>query len=184
MSRKACKKSPKILIIGYNLITILFFSTWLSAANDPMKVLEVTKYKEKKKAPDFTLKNLDGQEVTLSSFVGKIVLLNFWATWCIPCRKEMPAIDTLYQEFKDEGLVVLAIDYQETSDKIKAFLEETKVSFPILLDSEGKTTKDYGVRGLPTSYLIDKEGFLIGWTLGDRDWASEDARKLVKNLLK
>jgi len=184
MSRKACKKSPRTLIIGLSVLVALFFSERLYAGKDPLKALEIMKPKEKTKAPDFKLKNLEGQDISLSDFKGKVVFLNFWATWCIPCRKEMPSMEKLYQEFKDAGLVVLAINHRENLEKIKPFVEEMKLSFPILLDSEGKTSADYTVRGLPTSYFVNQEGVLIGGALGDRDWASEEAKDLIKILLK
>lgn len=176
-------------MVGFNVVSLLFFPEWLYAENDPMKKLQIRKYEDKGKAQDFTLRNLDGQDVSLSNFAGKIVFLNFWATWCVPCRKEMPAIEKLYQEFREKGLVVLALNWREDVDKIKPFLEEVKLSFPILLDSDGKVYDAYAAvsllpRAIPISYLINQEGMLIGGVLGDRDWASKDAKKLIKSLFK
>jgi thiol-disulfide isomerase/thioredoxin len=184
MSRKGCKNVPKWLMVSLNVLSILFFSTRLYAGDDLLKNLEIIKAKDKTKPADFTLKDLNGQDVSLSSFEGKVVFLNFWATWCVPCRTEMPSIERLYQEFKNDGLVILAINYREDTDKIKPFLDEVKISFPILLDSEGKTVTEYKIRALPTSYVIDRKGLLVGSALGDRDWANEDAKKLIKKLLK
>lgn len=114
-------------------------------------------------APDFSLKTIEGDGVKLSDFKGKTVLLNLWASWCPPCRYEMPGIQAAYEKYKDRGLVVLGIDYavQDNLQDAKDFVEEFKLTFPILLDETGEVSAGlYGMRGLPTSYFIDKEGIL------------------------
>jgi peroxiredoxin len=116
-----------------------------------------------KPAPDFSLNTLAGQRVSLSDFKGKAVLINLWASWCPPCRYEMPAIQAVYEKDKDKGLVVLAIDFtaQDNIQDVKTFAQESELTFPILLDETGEISVGlYGMRGLPTSYFIDTDGVI------------------------
>lgn len=133
--------------------------------------------------PDFTLKTLDGKEVSLSDYRGKIVFLNFWATWCPPCRSEMPSMEKLYQKFKDEDFVMLAVSLRENKEKVENFMRDYKLNFPALLDSTGKVGNTYMVRSIPTTYLISRHGDIIGKAIGARNWASEDSFKLFSALL-
>jgi len=134
-------------------------------------------------APDFALKDLQGNQVVLRDLRGSVVFLNFWATWCPPCRVEMPSMERLYQQLKDKGLVMLAVDMQENEKLVKAFMGDFSLSFPALLDRDGDISFFYGVRGLPTTYIIDHEGRIIGKAVGPRDWASQDALQLFQSLL-
>lgn len=113
-----------------------------------------------KPAPDFTLKNLEGEDVSLSDYKGKLVLLNFWATWCGYCDLEMPDLQKLDAE--NEDLVVLAIDVQEGRDIVAEYITEGGYTFEVALDQDGSLAQTYLVSGYPTSYFIDKEGLLIG----------------------
>ena len=111
-------------------------------------------------APNFALKDLDGNMIYLEETLGKVVLLNFWATWCGPCRVEMPFFERTYAEFKDEDFVVLAVDFDEPIEAVRAFQEELNLNFPILLDPGGEVQRTYRVLGYPTSVLIDREGLI------------------------
>lgn len=116
-----------------------------------------------KPAPDFRLKTLDGNEIKLSDLRGKTVLINLWASWCPPCRYEMPGIQAAYEKFKSKGLVVLGINFtaQDNLQDVRDFVTELKLTFPILLDESGDVSAGlYGMRGLPTSYFIDTQGIL------------------------
>lgn len=144
--------------------------------------LGIVRFNERIKAPTFTLKDLDGREVTLEDHRGKIVFLNFWATWCPPCRREMPSMEKLHREFKDRGFTMLAVDLREEHSKVKAFKGKLKLSFPILLDPDGTVGLMYAVRSLPTTYLIDREGYMVGGALGARNWASKEAFELFDHL--
>ncbi|MFQ5855597.1 MAG: TlpA family protein disulfide reductase [Anaerolineae bacterium] len=109
-------------------------------------------------APDFTLKNLEGEEVSLSDFKGRPVLINFWATWCPPCRFEMPAIQKMYAKYQDEGFVVLAVDVEESISAVKRYIEQGGYTFTVLLDYKGEVSNGpYRVRAFPTSYFVDRE---------------------------
>jgi peroxiredoxin len=109
-------------------------------------------------ATDFTLKDLEGNLVTLSDYKGRPILINFWATWCGPCEAEMPEIDIAYQKYKDDGLVVLAIDLEEHPETVKSFVNYYELTFTILLDREHDVGSQYGTRALPTSFFIDPSG--------------------------
>lgn len=116
-----------------------------------------------KPAPDFTLQKLDGEKASLSDYKGKIVLINFWATWCTYCDEEMPDLEKLYNENKDDDFVVLAVDVGEEEGLVRDYIEEGGYTFPVLLDSNMKVSRNnYYVSAFPTSYFIDKEGNLIG----------------------
>jgi peroxiredoxin len=136
-----------------------------------------------KPAPDFTLPDLDGQQVSLHDYRGKVVFLNFWATWCIPCREEMPAMEQLHQTFQSQGLAIMAVDLKETPDTVKAFFDQHRLSFTALLDGSGAVLRDYQVMGLPTTYLISREGTLLARGVGGRDWTRAEGKDLIRGLL-
>ncbi|HXI61740.1 MAG TPA: TlpA disulfide reductase family protein [Pyrinomonadaceae bacterium] len=116
---------------------------------------------------DFTLTDLQGKSWTLRELHGKVVLVNFWATWCPPCRKEMPDLDALYKRFKDEGLVILAVDDEEAA-KVKPFLTERPVTYPILLDPGRKINDLFHIDGIPKSFVYDREGKLVAQSIDMR----------------
>jgi peroxiredoxin len=117
-------------------------------------------------APDFTLSDVAGNPITLSALKGKVVLINFWATWCGPCRLEMPAIEQRYQKFKDQDFTVLAIDLDEPAENVRSFVEELNLTFPVLLDPGGKTFDLYRVRGYPTTFIVDRDGIIKQLSIG------------------
>jgi peroxiredoxin len=119
-------------------------------------------------APDFTLETLAGEQVALSDLRGKVVLVNFWASWCPPCRAEMPAIERVYRSHKDLGLEVLAINTTNQDDRAAgaAFVQEFGLTFPVPLDLTGAVSASYNLRGLPSTYFIDKQGFIRSVVVG------------------
>jgi peroxiredoxin len=116
---------------------------------------------------DFTLTDLRGRDWNLKSLRGKVVLVNFWATWCPPCRKEMPDLNGLYGRFKDQGFVILAIS-DEDADKVKPFIAERKINYPILLDKDRKVNEEFQVEGIPKTYVYDREGKLVAQSIDMR----------------
>jgi thiol-disulfide isomerase/thioredoxin len=126
--------------------------------------------KERTPIRDFTVTLLDGGTQSLSGYRGKVVFLNFWATWCPPCREEMPSMEVLYQRYRGQGLEFLAVDIQESGDEVTAFLKERRLSFPAGLDSTGQISGLYGIRGIPTTFIIDKEGLIVAAAVGGREW--------------
>ena len=119
-------------------------------------------------APDFTLQTLDGEEVTLSEFNGQIVLINLWASWCGPCRAEMPALQNIHQKYKDQGVVILAVNvtYQDDIASAETFVNELGITFPILMDSNAEVAHLYQLRSLPTSFFVDKDGRITEVVIG------------------
>jgi thiol-disulfide isomerase/thioredoxin len=119
---------------------------------------------------DFALPLVNQKSLALGDLRGKVVFLNFWATWCGPCRAEMPSMEALYQRFKDEGLEILAVNYGESEQKVAAFFEQLNLSFPSALDSTGQVNGLYGVAALPTTYIIDREGNILSRVVGSINW--------------
>ena len=111
-------------------------------------------------APDFTLVDLEGNQVSLSDFRGKTVFVNFWATWCPPCRAEMPEIEAVYQEYKDKGVVVIGVDILEPEDVVRQFVEQGGYSWIFALDTSGEVAANYEITAIPTSFFIDREGII------------------------
>jgi peroxiredoxin len=140
---------------------------------------------EPSEAPDFSLMSLDGRSVRLRDLRGKLVLLNFWATWCAPCLHEMPSMERLYQTFKPTEFVLLAVSMDRHGAEVaQPYADNLKLTFPILLDSASEVARQYGVRGLPTTYLIAPDGVLLGAVVGARDWYRTEAKALLAGLLR
>ena len=133
--------------------------------NQAMAKLEADDQARKK--ADFTLTDLQGKSWTLHELHGKVVLVNFWATWCPPCRKEMPDLDALYKRFKNQGLVILAVDDEDAS-KVKPFLTERPVTYPILLDPGRKVNDLFHIKGIPKSFVYDRKGKLVAQSIDMR----------------
>ena len=136
-------------------------------------------------APDFELKTTDGETVRLSDLRGQAVLVNLWATWCPPCRAEMPAIQKIHNEYKDRGLTVLAVNmtYQDTQSDIAPFIAEYGLTFPILLDETDSVGSAYQLRSLPSSFFIDREGIIREVVIGG-PMAEALLRTRVEEILK
>lgn len=159
-------------------------TTQTASASDPLfGALAVTHVRGEVQAPPFELATTDGKTLALASFKGSAVLVNFWATWCPPCREEMPSMERLYQALKAEGLVLVAVNIQESPKQVARFMRDFRLTFPALLDADGAVAARYGVRGLPSTYLVDRAGLLVGQVIGPRDWADEPARSLLRSLL-
>src|ERR1043166_5018018 len=139
--------------------------------------------KEAGPTPDFTLLNAEGKKVSLKDFRGKTVFLNFWATWCVPCREEMPAMEKLYQEYKDKNFVVFAINVKDRKQEAIAFLKELKLTYPVAFDPEAEVAALYGAWGLPTTYIINSKGEGLARAWGPAEWYGPASRKLFKELL-
>ena len=164
------KKSLIILIaailIGVSIITVNTYNTSssrnkASQEDASTKPIGINPNVIKTKAIDFKLKTLDGKEFSLSDLKGKKVFLNFWATWCPPCKAEMPEIEKLYQETKDSDLVIVAVEIGEPLSTVKSFIDSNNYSFKVLLDSNQSVASKYNIASIPTSYFIDVQGNII-----------------------
>ncbi len=129
------------------------------------------------------LKDMNGNNISLSDFKGKIVFLNFWTTWCPACRIEMPSMEKLHQKLKNEDFAMVTINLQESASQVKAFFKEFKLTFTALLDSTGEVGASFGLRAIPTTYILDKTGRIIGLVSGPREWDSKAAIALFENLI-
>jgi len=136
------------------------------------------------KAPNFTLKTLNNKTIKLSSYKGKVVYLDFWASWCKPCRKSFPVMRKLQRKYKKQGLRVITINLDKDKKELKRFLREFRINFPVALDPRGKVARRYGVKAMPSSYLIDRKGRIRHVHLG---FLQKDVKKTeaqIKKLLK
>ena len=171
------------------LLTTFVFSLGLlnaSLANaNPFTALNITPMSETHSAPSFELPAPDGRMGKLSDYSGKVVLLNFWATWCSPCLKEMPGMELLWKKYRDQGLVVLGVsnDQKNFGKRVNTFIKRVDLSFPILLDTESEVSDLYDVSGIPVSFLISRDGKILAEVVGVREWSSPEAFALVEDLL-
>ena len=165
------------------LLVLAFAGPGHAGARDPFGALSITRPEQVVEAPDFRLADPDGQRLSLRDQRGRVVFLNFWATWCAPCRAEMPEMERLHQEFKGNGFAVLAIDLRESPAQVRKFGQELKLTFPLLIDEDAKVIQAYAVRALPVTYLIDRKGIMVGRAIGPREWYSGEARALIRHLL-
>ncbi|MGH7833121.1 MAG: peroxiredoxin family protein [Candidatus Binatia bacterium] len=181
--------SRLILVCFFVFLAAFLFEAIASGqANRPppinyKAVRNLEEVKDHPAAPEFALPNPDGKKLSLNDFRGKVVFLNFWASWCVPCREEMPAMERLYQEFKGKGLEILAVNVKDTRKDALAFVKELKLSYPILLDPEGQVGLLYGAWGLPATYLIDEKGMVLARLWGPAEWYGPEARNLIKTIL-
>lgn len=157
----------KIIVFG----CLAFALSWLSVSAvllKPSVQEEVFAPAKGFHAPDFTLVNLDGTSFNLSDHIGKPILLTLWASWCSPCKAEMPAFNQVYQELGPENVLVLGVNVtsQDDAAKVKAFVEENKLSFPVLMDTQGEVANLYRLRGLPMTYFIDSQGKITDVIVG------------------
>ena len=181
-----------VLLFGVIFIgAILFFFEHFAEA--PITVADVKterKFEQKKSAvgylaPGFNLRNLKGNYQSLDSFSGQVVVLNFWATWCEPCRVEMPSFEKLYRRYRSEGVAVLAVTLDKNSkQKVESFVDEHRISFPILLDEEGEVERLYPSMTIPFTYVIDREGRVVARVDGAKNWGSKETFEAIEYLLK
>ena len=132
---------------------------------------------------DIELIDLNDRKVRISDFKGKIVFLNFWTTWCTPCKIEMPAMEKLNAKLKDKDFAMVAVDLEEPVSRVKDFVKRYKLSFTILLDSKGEVGRLFGIRSIPTTYILDMDGGIIGMVLGPREWDSKESIALFEHLM-
>jgi peroxiredoxin len=128
------------------------------------------------------LKDLDGRRVRLSDYAGKIVLLSFWTTWCPNCRAEMPELEKAFRQFAGKGVMVVTVDLQERASVVAAYRREYHMSYPILMDRSGSVGRSFGIRAIPTTYILNRKGLLIGRVMGPREWSGKTGRAFLAAL--
>jgi peroxiredoxin len=176
--------SKKSILNKYFLLVVVIL-VFLGACDRSTQQSPIAAVGVEDSAPDFTLNDLSGTEISLSDFHGQVVVVNFWATWCPPCRAEMPSMEKLYQTLKDQGLVILAVNIEPNGRQTVAdFLARNPHTFPVLLDSQGVVQKRYGVFKFPESFVIRKDGTVDDKVVGAIDWAHPEAVAYFRSLLK
>ena len=172
---------------GAALAMLLLLAPWTSAlaADLPPLSHSLTKLAPKA-APALKLKDLDGTAHDLTQLKGRVVLINFWATWCPPCRREMPSMERLSQALKGEAFSVLAVDVGEDADTIDAFTSQldTMPTFPVLLDPRSQVMQAWKVAGLPTTFLIDRQGRIVASAIGGREFDHTEMVETIRELLR
>ena len=145
---------------------------------------DITYPKQRLEAPAFQLPALNGSTVSLEGYRDKVIMVHFWATFCVPCLEEMPVLESLWQEYGGEGLVILGIAGDRgKSDIVREFAEKTGVSFPVLHDQDGRIRNQYEVVALPTTYLVGRDGKISGRAIGTRSWGEPGGRAVIEKLL-
>ena len=180
--RRTCRSRRNDALLG---ALLLFLLQPLAASAEEGLGHSLNPLPEPLEAPELTLQDMDENAVSLSDFRGKVVLINFWATWCPPCRKEMPSMERVYRNLKDKGFVVLAVNQWEDPDHVFAYTGQLSVdpTFPILFDRDSKIAEAYQVRGLPTSYLIDPAGMIRYRAIGGREFDHPEVEALILELM-
>jgi peroxiredoxin len=174
-----------LLIIVALIFLVLRFQK--TGSGNPQQEINLNQFKAEEAylAPRFTLRNLKGNLEGLDDHIGKVIVINFWATWWAPCIKEMPSFETLYRRFRSQGLTVLAVSLdKDGSSKVQDYVDKFKLSFPVLLDTEGIAEKLYPSFTIPFTYVIDKQGRVAARIDGAKDWESAETFKAVEYLLK
>ena len=152
---------------------------------DPFEKAGVVELKEGQQAPGFTLLTLDGGRASLTNHRDKLVVLNFWATWCQPCTVEMPSLEALWLRYRDRGLIVVGVSVDRGAPRalLEPYVRNLKLTFPILLDPDAKTSDRWRVTALPATFLVRPGGEVAGMAMGAREWNSDEMRALVERLL-
>ncbi len=165
--------TPKRLLSILILLVLILGAGWIWLSRVPSDVAARAESIPLKghPAPEFTLQTLDGDALSLSDLQGKAVVLNFWATWCPPCRAEMPELQAAYEEYSPGGLVVLGVNQGEDQAAVKAYLEELNLTFPVVLDTQFEASEIYQVNSLPTTFFIDRDGVIREIVVGQMNAA-------------
>lgn len=154
-------------------------------SDEPKLGYRLTPVEPRVQAPAFILEDMDGERHALEDFRGKVVLVNFWATWCPPCRREMPSLERLYQHMKGKSFVVLAVNEWEKPDLVFAYMGDLDVfpTFPILFDRNSEVAEAFGVKGLPTTVILDKQGRIAYRAIGGREFDHPEVEKTIDTLI-
>ena len=193
MTKKVSKKTVLLSIIlvaiaGFTLH--FFYNGYVATAGSQQQELDrlfgnmgILKIPHATQPVEIQLRDAYGNWIRLSDYRGKVVFLNFWASWCAACVVEMPAMEKLHRRLKDKDFVMVAINMQESDTQVKAFFEKLKLSFTALLDSNGEVAAGFAVNALPTTFVLDKEGRIVGAAIGPREWDSRASIALFDYLI-
>ena len=159
-----------------------------TSADDPvlaalLKTLDLRGYTSRPAPPQFSGSTLDARPLSMAEHRGTVIVLNFWATWCLECRSEMAVLERLRREFSSRGLAVIGVNVRENREAVGRYAKELGLTFPLVLDPDGKIPALYGVIGLPTTFVVGRDGRVIAFAVGPRQWESAPARALIEALL-
>jgi peroxiredoxin len=154
------------------------------AEEDLFDTLQIGRFDEPVEVPNFTLPLIGGEEASLKDYAGNLIFLNFWATWCPYCRTERDGLQATYEKYKDQGFVVLSVSIdRDNADTVQNFIQERGITFPNLHDQLSRVASEFGVRGVPSTIFINRDGYALGGVIGPREWDSEEMHRLVEQLL-
>jgi len=148
-----------------------------------LKTLDLREYASRTAPPAFSGSTLDARPLSIREYRGSVVILNFWASWCRECRPEMPVLERLHREFSSRGLIIIGVNAREKEEPARRYARELGLTIPLVLDRDGKINALYGVVGLPTTFVIGRDGRAVGLAVGPRQWESAPARALIASLL-
>jgi len=148
-----------------------------------LKPLGIVGYPARATPPGFSGHTFDARPVSMEELRGKVVLVNFWASWCLECRPEMPLFERLHREFAPQGLAIVSVNAREDREAVRRYASELGLTFRLVLDPDGTINAAYGVVGLPTTFVIGRDGRAVALAVGPREWAGTSARELIKALL-
>jgi peroxiredoxin len=179
-----------LLVVTAGVAFHLFYNKFAAAAGLQQPELDrlfgnvgILKIPHVTRPLEIQLKDVHGNTVSLSNFRGKVVFLNFWATWCAACLVEMPSMEKLHRRLKDKDFVMMAINMQESDVQVKAFFEKMKLSFTALLDSNGEVASGLAVNALPTTFVLGRQSRIVGAAIGPREWDGRASIALFEYLI-
>jgi thiol-disulfide isomerase/thioredoxin len=185
-SGATCRVADSARCLAVALVAI---ASWSSAGADRppvtalLETLDLVGYRSGTRSPRFSAHTVDGRPISLADVTGKVVIVNFWASWCADCRSEMMLLEALHRRFEARGLAIIGVNVQEDARAVERYASALSLSFPIVLDGRGETRSAYGVIGVPTTFVVGRDGRAVAFGVGPRDWGSPPARALVEALL-
>jgi peroxiredoxin len=171
------------LLLAAAVLSLAALPFGAAAAPDYTLIPKLQEIKDHPAAPDFTLPDSGGKQRSLKDYRGKVVFLAFWATWCPYCREEIPAMESVYKEYRGKGLEIVAVAIKDKREDTLAFMKKNKLTYPVLMDPEGDIGSLYGAYATPTVYLIDRNGQVLARMWGPAGWGSPASRKLIAQLV-
>jgi len=148
-----------------------------------LKTLDLRGYTSRTAPPQFSGTTLDARQLSTAEHRGSVIVLNFWASWCLECRSEMPVLERVQREFSSRGLAIIGVNARENEEVVGRYAKELGLTFPLVFDPDGKINALYGVIGLPTTFVVSRDGRAIAFAIGPRQWESAPARALIEALL-
>lgn len=180
--RKRIKQYVKNKPLALSTVFVLMSLSLTNHAFAAAKRIKVYEPNARQLAPKLRLKDLAGNTYTLDSNDGEVRIVNFWSSWCVPCIKEMPSLEGLHQEFKDQKVNIVAVAVGESMHEVRKFQQTSDVKFPLMADADSSVSEAWDVFAVPTSYIIDREGYIAVRVVGEYDWQSDEIRQLVREI--